>query len=80
MDDSFQIYEQKIKKAAEKIGILKGELSQVKDKLKANRKNSELLHEFKRISIKITKATYELEHNQSILKIRNELINSNDKS
>ena len=34
----------------------------------------ELLHDFKKISIKISKATYELEHNQSILKIRNELM------
>lgn len=80
MDDACQIYEQEIKKAKEKIGILKNELSEVKNKLKINRKNSELLHEFKKISIKISKATYELEHNQSILKIRNELINSNEKS
>ena len=57
-------------KSQRKIGILKNELSEVKNKLKVNRKNSELLHEFKKISIKISKATYELEHNQSILKIR----------
>lgn len=79
MDDACQIYEQKIKKAKEKVGLLKSELSEVKSKLKVNRKNLELLHEFKKISIKISKATYELEHNQSILKIRSELINSNDK-
>ena len=38
MDDACQIYEQEIKKAKEKIGILKNELSEVKNKLKINRK------------------------------------------
>lgn len=79
MNDVYQIYEQKVKKAKEKIVVLKNELSEIKIKLNENRKDAELLHEFKKISIKISKTTYELEHNQSILKIRNGLNNSNGK-
>lgn len=74
MDDFYLKYEQKAIKAKEKIAVLENELQEVLNKLKENRNNIKLLHEVKRINIKIAKAVYELKHSQVVLGKPNSLI------
>ena len=68
MVDSCNTYEEQFKIAKEKVFALKNELKEVKLKLKKDRKNLKLIHEFKIITIRISKAVYELEHSNLLLK------------
>ncbi|MFC6875943.1 hypothetical protein ACFQZF_09010 [Flavobacterium myungsuense] len=67
MDDSYIKYELKAIKAKEKVCILENELIDIRNKLSLDRRNIELIHELKRINIRMSKAVYELKHFQLFL-------------
>ena len=74
MDDSYLKYEQKAIKAKEKVCVLENELIEVKNKLSLDRRNLELIHELKRINIRMSKAVYELKHSQMVLEKPNSIL------
>ncbi len=74
MDDSYLKYEQKVIKAKEKVCVLENELLEVNNKLSIDRSNVELIHELKRINVKMSKAVYELKHSQLVLEKPNSIL------
>ncbi|KAB1158187.1 hypothetical protein [Flavobacterium luteum] len=74
MDDSYLKYEQKAIKAKEKISVLEKELLEVRNKLNSDQFNINLMHELKRINIRMSKAIYELKHSQLVLEKPNSIL------
>jgi len=69
MSVSSHTYEQQLQKAKERYSILKGELKEVKIKLKNDKRNTALINELRILNVKMSKIVYELEHSQSIIEI-----------
>jgi len=67
MENSCDKYVLQIKKAKETVGILEGELHQIRLKLKSAPMNADFLRELKRITLDMTITLNELEHSQSML-------------
>lgn len=67
MDDTYLKYEQKVLKAKQKVSILENELVEVRNRIKRDPYNIKLIHELKRINIRMSKAVYELKHSQLVL-------------
>ena len=67
MENSCDRYVLQVKKAKETVGILEGELHQIRLKLKTAPTNADFLRELKRITLDMTITLNELEHSQSML-------------
>ena len=74
MDDSYLKYEQKAIKAKEKVCVLENELIDIRYKISLDRRNTELIHELKRLNIRMSKAVYELKHSQLVLEKPNSIL------
>lgn len=67
-------YIQKVIKAKDKVCVLENELIEVRNKLSLDRRNIKLIHELKRINVKMSKAVYELKHSQLVLEKPNSIL------
>jgi len=67
MKDNCQQYKQEIEKAKETIGLLEGELHEIRLKLKNSPNNAILMQEMKRVTLDMTITLNELEHSQNSL-------------
>ncbi|PWA04089.1 hypothetical protein [Flavobacterium psychrotolerans] len=74
MERSYENYVQKVKNAKETIEVLENELYHIRKKLQSNRSNNELIQELITVTLNMSSTVNELEHCQSVLDKRNNLI------
>lgn len=74
MERSYENYVQKVKKANETIAVLENELYHVRKRLQGNRNDNKLIEELIRVTLHMSSTVNELEHCQSVLDKRNNLI------
>ena len=67
MEDICQKYKQQVNKAKETVGLIEGELHQIRLKLQKNPTNATYLQELKNTTLDMTITLNELEHSQNAL-------------